>query len=164
MQLDRYGQMKPTGPGTWLQSRDEEFARICPFSPGARDEDELAAEHFSRAKNRHPLLGRFEAAFVGHVEEGEYRSNGSSGGMVTWVAAELLRVGLVDCVAHVKQSDDPQSEGRLFHYSLSRNLQELQAGAKSRYYPVELSGVLQSIREAPGRYAVVGIPCFIKAV
>lgn len=164
MELDRYGQMKPTAPRTWLQGRDEEFARICPFSPEARDEDELAAQYFFRAKNRHPLLGRFEAAFVGHVEEGEYRSNGSSGGMVTWVAAELLRQGLVDCVAHVKESDDPQSEGRLFHYSLSRNLQELQAGAKSRYYPVELSGALQSIREAPGRYAVVGIPCFIKAV
>ncbi|MBB4195674.1 coenzyme F420-reducing hydrogenase beta subunit [Rhizobium aethiopicum] len=164
MKLDRYGQMKPTGPKTWLQGSDEELARICPFSPVARDEDELAAEYFAAAKNRDPLLGRFEAAFVGYVEEGEYRSSGSSGGMVTWVAAELLRLGLVDCVAHVKESDDPQSEGRLFHYSLSRNLQELQAGAKSRYYPVELSGVLQSIREAPGRYAVVGIPCFIKAV
>ncbi|MBX5220091.1 Coenzyme F420 hydrogenase/dehydrogenase, beta subunit C-terminal domain [Rhizobium sp. NLR8a] len=164
MELDRYGQMKPTGPTTWLRGRDEEFARICPFSPVARDEDELVAEYFAGARNRDPLLGRFEAAFVGHVEEGEYRSSGSSGGMVTWVAAELLRLGLVDGVAHVKASDDPQSEGRLFHYSLSRNLQELQAGAKSRYYPVELSGVLQSIREAPGRYAVVGIPCFIKAV
>ncbi|MGR4841944.1 Coenzyme F420 hydrogenase/dehydrogenase, beta subunit C-terminal domain [Rhizobium sp. LARHSG275] len=164
MGLDRYGQMKPTAPRTWLQGGDEEFARICPFSPMARDEDELAAEYFPRAENQDPLLGRFEAAFVGHVEEGEYRSKGSSGGMVTWVAAELLRLGLVDGVAHVKESDDPQLEGRLFHYSLSRNLQELQAGAKSRYYPVELSGVLQSIREAPGRYAVVGIPCFIKAV
>ena len=164
MQLDRYGQMKPTGPKTWLRGRDEEFARICPFSPVARDEDKLAAEYFSHAKNRDSFLGRYEAAFVGHVEEGGFRSSGSSGGMVTWVAAELLRLGLVDGVAHVKASDDPQSEGRLFHYSLSRNLQDLQAGAKSRYYPVELSGVLQLIREAPGRYAVVGIPCFIKAV
>ncbi|MBW8787551.1 MAG: coenzyme F420 hydrogenase, partial [Rhizobium leguminosarum] len=153
MGLDRYGQMKPTAPRTWLQGGDEEFARICPFSPMARDEDELAAEYFPRAKSQDPLLGRFEAAFVGHVEEGEYRSKGSSGGMVTWVAAELLRLGLVDGVAHVNESDDPLLEGRLFHYLLSRNLQELQAGAKSRYYPVELSGVLQSIREAPGRYA-----------
>ncbi|QSY93103.1 Coenzyme F420 hydrogenase/dehydrogenase, beta subunit C-terminal domain [Rhizobium bangladeshense] len=164
MELDRYGQMKPKGPRTWLRGRDEDLARTCPFSPVARDEEQLAAEYFAGAKNQDLLVGRYEAALVGHVEEGEYRSNGSSGGMVTWVAAELLRLGLVDGVAHVKQSDDPQSEGRLFHYSLSRNLQELQAGAKSRYYPVELSGVLQSIRGAPGRYAVVGIPCFIKAV
>lgn len=37
-------------------------------------------------------------------------------------------------------------------------------GAKSRYYPIELSRVLQEIRSTPGRYAVVGAPCFIKAV
>ncbi|HEX8842876.1 MAG TPA: Coenzyme F420 hydrogenase/dehydrogenase, beta subunit C-terminal domain, partial [Sphingomicrobium sp.] len=40
----------------------------------------------------------------------------------------------------------------------------LSSGAKSRYYPIELSGVLREIREVPGRYAVVGIPCFIKAI
>ena len=164
MELDRYGQLKPRGPKAWLRGRDGEFSRICPFSPMARDEDDLAAEHFPSAKDRHPLLGRFEAAYVGHVAEDEYRVNGSSGGMVTWVAAELLRRGLVDGVAHVKESDDPQTEGRLFHYTLSRDLQALQAGAKSRYYPVELSGVLRSMRDIPGRYAVVGIPCFIKAV
>jgi coenzyme F420-reducing hydrogenase beta subunit len=40
----------------------------------------------------------------------------------------------------------------------------VRAGAKSRYYPVELSGVLNEIRSRPGRYAVVGVPCFIKAL
>lgn len=164
MELDRYGQMKPAGRKDWLRRSDTGFSRLCPFSPVARDEDDLAVEYFPFAKDQHPLLGRFDAAFVGHVEEDEYRVNGSSGGMVTWVAAELLRQGLVDGVAHVRQSDDPQTEGRLFRYTLSRDLKELQAGAKSRYYPVELSGVLRTIREAPGRYAVVGIPCFIKAV
>jgi coenzyme F420-reducing hydrogenase beta subunit len=164
MKLDSYGQMKPDAPRTWLRNRDAEFAQICPFSPLARDEDELASEYFPRAKVRDKSVGHFEAAFVGHVEECEYRLNGSSGGMVTWVAAQLLRQGLVDAVAHVKERDEAQNEGRLFNYSVSRNLHELQAGAKSRYYPVELSEVLRSIRETPGRYAIVGIPCFIKAV
>ena len=41
---------------------------------------------------------------------------------------------------------------------------ELRAGARSRYYPVELSGVLAEIRAVPGRYAVVGVPCFVKAI
>jgi coenzyme F420-reducing hydrogenase beta subunit len=40
----------------------------------------------------------------------------------------------------------------------------VQAGAKSRYYPIELSAVLRAIRDTPGRYAVVGVPCFIKAI
>jgi len=48
--------------------------------------------------------------------------------------------------------------------SAQRTPGELGTGAKSRYYPIELSGVLREIRETPGRYAVVGVPCFIKAI
>jgi coenzyme F420-reducing hydrogenase beta subunit len=164
MELDRYGQLRPKGPASWLRDRNSEFSKICPFSPFALDENDLAAEYLPSSKRRHQLLGGYTGTFVGHVEEDDYRLSGSSGGMVTWVAAELLRLGLVDGVAHVKESNDPQTEGRLFRYSLSRNMSDLRAGAKSRYYPVELSDVLRIIRETPGRYAVVGIPCFIKAV
>ena len=80
--------------------------------------------------------------------------------MVTWVAAALLEAGLVDAVAHVA----PQAADPRFAYCLSRSLSELRAGARSRYYPVELSGVLAEIRAVPGRYAVVGVPCFVKAI
>ena len=81
--------------------------------------------------------------------------------MVTWVAAELMRTGLVDGVAHVAPAPAP---GARFAYRIARSLPELRAGARSRYYPVELSGVLAEIRATPGRYAVVGVPCFIKAI
>jgi coenzyme F420-reducing hydrogenase beta subunit len=84
--------------------------------------------------------------------------------MVSWVAAELLRQGLVDGVAHVVAVHDPKAEGRFFRYQISRSEVEIAAGAKSRYYPVELSAVIAAMREIPGRYAVVGIPCFVKAV
>jgi coenzyme F420-reducing hydrogenase beta subunit len=161
MQLDRYGQMKPVGPRRWLNQPLEEVSAICPFSPSARNEDEIAAYHFPAAPNRNHQIGLFEASYVGSVSEGDYRTNGSSGGMVSWVAAELLRHGLVDGVAHVA-ADDPAG-GRLFRYRISRTLEDIQAGAKSRYYPVELSEVLNEIRDVPGRYALIGIPCFIKA-
>ncbi len=80
--------------------------------------------------------------------------------MVSWVAAELLRRGLVDGVAHVKPAD----EGPHFGYVISRTVESVLEGAKSRYYPVELSGIIDEIRRVPGRYAIVGVPCFIKAV
>ncbi|MEF0943702.1 Coenzyme F420 hydrogenase/dehydrogenase, beta subunit C-terminal domain [Rhizobium sp. BR 362] len=165
MNFDRYGQLKPSGSRQWLHDRDGNFSRLCPFSPVSSNEDELAERHFAAAQNRDPLLGRFDAAFVGHVEEDDFRANGSSGGLVTWVAAELLRRGFVDGVAHVT-AVDPSTDGdrRLFRYTLSRSLEALSAGAKSRYYPIEMSEVLETIRTVPGRYAIVGIPCFIKAV
>jgi coenzyme F420-reducing hydrogenase beta subunit len=164
MELDRFGQLQPRGPASWYRRASSRLARTCPFSPSARDEDELAADLFPAAPQRHPAVGRYRAAYVGYVAEGEFRGQGSSGGMVSWVLAELLRRGLVDGAVHVVASDDPQGEGRFFRYRVSRTEEEILEGAKSRYYPVELSQVLRTIRSVPGRYALVGVPCFIKAV
>lgn len=158
MQWDRDGFLKPHSSTVPPAS----FALQCPFSPAAADEDVIAGERFASAANLHPQIGRFEAAYVGHVSEPSFRPNGSSGGLTSWVAAELLRSGKVDGIAHVVPSDP--STGRHFAYRISRTLEEINAGAKSRYYPVDLSGVLHEIRTTPGRYAVVGVPCFIKAI
>ena len=173
MVMDRYGLLKPSGAASWYRARSARFSRTCPFSPGAANEDQIASERYPTARNHDPYVGRFEAAYVGGVVEGDFRDRGSSGGMVTWVATELLRTGLVDAVAHVAETDhrrdpeapqDAQDEGRFFRFRVSRTEAEVRAGAKSRYYPVDLSEVLRTIRTAPGRYAVVGVPCFIKAV
>ena len=162
MRWDRHGFLKPDGPPAFLARDTEAFTRQCPFSPAAANEDAIAAERFPAAPSADPRLGRFEAAFVGHAAEDPFRRNGSSGGLTSWVAAELLRTGAVDGVAHVAPTD--ARSGRFFEYRVSRSLDELSQGAKSRYYPVELSGVLRDIRARPGRYAVIGVPCFIKAI
>jgi coenzyme F420-reducing hydrogenase beta subunit len=164
MKFDRYGQFKPSASPDWLRNPSARFSRTCPFSPVAKNEDELAAEQFPTAQHHDPFIGRFQTAYVGYVAEGNFREWGSSGGMVSWVATELLRKGLVDGVAHVVATINPQEEKRFFRYQISRTEDEIRAGAKSRYYPVELSEVIKTIRSVPGRYAVVGIPCFIKAL
>lgn len=156
------GHLEPVTPQPWLE--DGAFAQVCPFSPVAADETTIAAERFAQAPHGDALIGRYAGAYVGHVDEGEFRMGGSSGGMVSWVAAELLRRGLVHGVAHVTPRSRGEGDGRLFGYRISRSLEDLQEGAKSRYYPVEMSGILREIAEVEGRYAVVGIPCFIKAV
>ena len=81
--------------------------------------------------------------------------------MVSWVAAELLRTGLGRRRGARGAGCGPAPR---FAYRISRSAAELRAGARSRYYPVELSGVLAEIRATPGRYAVVGVPCFVKAI
>ena len=161
MSWDRYGQLKPD---RGLALPASVFDRICPFAPGARDEDELASTLFPKTRYVDRAVGRFNAAYVGHVEEGNFRAKGSSGGMVTWVAAELLQRGLVDGIVHVAAVSEPGAAGRFFRYTISRSVAEVRSGACSRYYPVDLSDVLRAIRATPGRYAFVGIPCFIKAV
>ena len=163
MRWDRDGFRKPEGPVDWYARPSAKVARRCPFSPSARNEDAIAAERFPDAPEVDARLGRLEGCYVGHVVEEPWRVAGSSGGMVSWVAAELLRTGRVDAVGHVAPKD-VREEGRFFGYGLSRSVEQLLAGAKSRYYPVDLSGILREIRATPGRYAVVGVPCFIKAV
>ncbi|WP_297509935.1 Coenzyme F420 hydrogenase/dehydrogenase, beta subunit C-terminal domain [uncultured Caulobacter sp.] len=158
MKLDAFGQLKPRGPAAEVASLA--FARTCPFSPGAADEDAIATARFPAATGRDERLGRHEATYIGYVAEGDYRARASSGGLATWTAATLMERGLIDAVAHVA----PDPGERLFSYVVSRNVDALRAGAKSRYYPVELSGVVRAILAAPGRYAVIGVPCFIKAI
>ena len=163
MALDLYGQFRPEGDAAWLRHGPEAFARTCPFSPHAADEDVIAEALFPLAL-RHETVGRLLSAYVGHVETDGFRDRGSSGGMVSWVLEELMRRGLIDGAAHVVPVADPQTAGRFFEYRISRSPEELREGAKSRYFPVEASAILRTIRETPGRYAVVGVPCFIKAV
>ncbi|WP_347303550.1 Coenzyme F420 hydrogenase/dehydrogenase, beta subunit C-terminal domain [Croceibacterium sp. TMG7-5b_MA50] len=160
MDWDRFGQLKPVGTPEWQARPTARQAAICPFSPTARNEDAIAAVRFADAPLHDGRLGRHRQCHVGHVAEDGFRGNGSSGGLVSWVAAELLRRGLVDGVAHVA----PATDGRLFRYRISRSVAEVGQGAKSRYYPIDLAAVLDEMRQVPGRYAVIGIPCFIKAV
>jgi coenzyme F420-reducing hydrogenase beta subunit len=158
MRWDKNGFLRPEADSVPSPS----FSHQCPFSPEAADEDAIAAERFPAAPRSDNRIGRFEAAYVGHAVEDPFRPNGSSGGLTSWVAAELLRTGVVDGVAHVVPTDP--ASGRHFAYHVSRSLEMLNDGAKSRYYPVELSQVLREIRAVPGRYAIVGVPCFIKAI
>ncbi|UJF15255.1 Coenzyme F420 hydrogenase/dehydrogenase, beta subunit C-terminal domain [Jeotgalibaca sp. MA1X17-3] len=52
----------------------------------------------------------------------------------------------------------------MFQYDISRSVDEIKAGAKTKYYPVELSKVLKIVKDTPGKYAVIGIPSFIMAL
>jgi coenzyme F420-reducing hydrogenase beta subunit len=80
------------------------------------------------------------------------------------VLVELLNRGLVNYVVHVTPETAPAVGKPLFRFAISSTPEEVRAGSKSRYYPVEMSGVISGLLQRPGRYAVVGIPCFIKAL
>lgn len=158
MALDPYGRLAPRGRGATEPTAA--FTRTCPFSPGAADEDVIGGARFPAPSMQDPRLGRYEASYIGYVAQDDYRARASSGGLATWTVATLMRRGLIDAVAHVA----PMRGERRFGYVISHSVEALKAGAKSRYYPVELSGVVRAILAAPGRYAVIGVPCFIKAI
>jgi coenzyme F420-reducing hydrogenase beta subunit len=140
----------------------DELDAVCPFSASAADEDELAAEQFGDGP-RHDAIGRYETIWAGHVAEEGFRSGGSSGGMTTWLLAEALRRDDVDAVIHI-HSDRRDGEGTYSSYTVSRTVDEVMGGRGSRYHVQTLEEVMAELRRTPGRYAIVGVPCFIKAV
>lgn len=108
-------------------------------------------------------IGYYSSLYAGHVNEGDYRENASSGGMGTWIFKEFFDKNLIDGVIHVKKNPD-KSSPIMFQYDISRSVDEIKAGAKTKYYPVELSRVLKIVKDTPGKYAVIGIPSFIMAL
>jgi len=142
-----------------------EAAAACPFADGAMDEDRLAGALFTApGMIEDARIGRHLATFVGWAEEGEMRARASSGGIGTWLQAELLDKGLVDAVIDVTAADTTTGQRPLFRFTVAKSRTEIIANAKTRYYPVEMSGVIRHILEEPGRYAVIGVPCFAKAL
>ncbi|RYN12179.1 oxidoreductase [Bifidobacterium animalis subsp. animalis] len=134
----------------------------CPFACSA-NEDTIGADLFSTQPNIHhdKNLGYWLNAYVGYVSTDGWRSRGSSGGMVSWLAAKLLEDGLVDAVVHAKNGPDPE---HMYTYQISYNVEELEMGAKSKYYPIEMHEALEYMRTHEARYAFIGIPCFVKAI
>ena len=139
--------------------------KVCPFSNSAADEDEIADDLFSELGYRHSDgLGYFQSIYAGYVVQDGFREKGSSGGFGSWILNELLETKSVDHVIHVRPFKSSDRGHPLFTYQVSNSPQEIALGGKSRYYPVELSEALKQVREKPGRYAIVGLPCFIKGV
>lgn len=166
MKLDENGQYTP-----YIDNSDNikgemktNILSICPFSNNSKNETVIGSEIFSKYENSsfNKYTGYSLNNYAGYVKEGNFREKGSSGGMGNWIATQLLKEDLVDGIIHVKSAVDKES--KLFEYEISYNEAELSEGAKSKYYPIEMSQVIKFVRENEGRYALVGIPCFIKGI
>ena len=137
--------------------------KVCPFTDGTPDEDAIGQLLFGEVPDiqHRSETGYFLEAFVGHSQIDGHRERGSSGGMATWLLQTLLASKKVDAVVCVTSNPDP---GKLFRFAVFATAEEVRAASGSAYYPVELSEVLVYIIEHPGRYAVIGLPCFVKAI
>jgi coenzyme F420 hydrogenase subunit beta len=132
---------------------------VCPFSNKGPHENELAFD--SRGMADEEKLGAYLALWAGYDLNEQSRVNSSSGGGASWLLKQLFKHGHIDKVIHVKES---QGQGTLFKYSISSSIEEIDQGAKTRYFPIELSEVLEFVKGNEGRYAFVGVPCFVKTV
>lgn len=162
MVLDEQGLFKPDVSETVLDHED--VSKMCPFLAPELNEDRLADRFLPVNPHRDYQIGKYHAVFAAHVEEGTYRQAGSSGGLGSWIATELLRKGLIDGVIHSQVAARNGGEDPFFRYGISRTVAEVRDAAHSHYHVVEISKVLRKVKETPGRYVFVGVPCLVKAV
>lgn len=163
MQMDVYGNIIAY-PHQNLDNNNVKVLNICPFSNDSRNESEISEILFSEINNNDTKIGKYLECFAGYVKIGDFRKKGSSGGIAKWLGYALLNENKVDYFVHVvaNHTNDPQKP--LFDYAVISDKNDVINGSKSSYYPVTLVNIVKTIRETDGRYAITGVPCFIKAL
>ncbi|KKG07949.1 Coenzyme F420 hydrogenase/dehydrogenase, beta subunit C-terminal domain [Methanosarcina mazei] len=133
---------------------------VCPFNNN-ENETQMGAKIYGSTEGMKylPETGYYLDSYVGYSNE--FRQSSASGGMATWLLAKLLKEGIVDYVICPTPQKNPD---KLFSFEITSDENSVKAASGSVYYPVEMSEVIQKIIEVPGRYAVTGLPCFIKAL
>lgn len=138
--------------------------QVCPFAEGNSNEDEIGKILYGSDANYNSQVGYYRGTYAGWAVTEAYRDRGSSGGLITWLLVNLLDQGIADHIVHVGQEGSDHSGEPMYGFSISSTSDEVRSKSKSRYYPVEMSQVMRHILEVPGRYVLVGLPCFVKAV
>jgi len=157
--IGRYGVMQARLDGV-AESDRRLGSAVCPFSDEAPNETELGVPDRSDSyAPQDPHTGHYLQVLAGRVADDNYLLGSSSGGLTSWLLGELLGRGLVDGVVHVGRAEGDS----LFGYRISHTIEQVRDARKSQYYSVTLAEVLATVRDSDKRYAIVGVPCFIKA-
>jgi coenzyme F420-reducing hydrogenase beta subunit len=135
--------------------------KVCPFADGNDNEDTIGKILYGNIPgiSYSPETGYFLDSYVGYAPD--TREHGASGGMATWFLSTLLKKGIVDYVIAVVPNNDPD---QLFKFTILSDPESVLSSSGSAYYPVELSGIIREIQARPGKCAIIGLPCYIKAI
>lgn len=132
------------------------ISKLCPFSNFSKNEDEIADHLFPDTK-KDKIIGNYKNLFSGYAEDRFYSSGG---GLLSAFVAYLFENKYIDAVLHVKPKNNSE---KLFDYDFSENYEEYKEGRSSFYYPVTLGNTINNLDKYKS-IAVVGLPCFMKAL
>lgn len=113
--------------------------------------------------NYNKLIGSFTACYVGHTTCELDRLSSASGGVLTALLQEILNSGEADAVALAVRSNYKLT-GKFFEAKLVTSAEEVGANRGSKYYPIEYSKLLQTMKLNSLRYVVVALPCVTTAI
>ena len=107
-------------------------------------------------------LGEFDRCFLGYAADEEIRRGAASGGVVSAVLIRLLESGMIDGALVSRLTT---ASGRLeAEPYVARSREEVLAARTSIYMDFPLQRHLLELKDLPGRYAVVGLPCQLRGL
>jgi coenzyme F420 hydrogenase subunit beta len=108
--------------------------------------------------------GHFLDAHLSYATDPAIRQHSTSGGLVTGILLHQLRQGLIDGAVVIVSDKEQLWKGKPI---VARTEAEIISAMKSKYAICPTNSVFAEIRNIPGRYALVGLPCqihgFVKA-
>jgi len=163
MILNEYGEYVP-----YLDSKihiNKNVNKICPSLHPDLDESKIATNLYKKLCNYNDQIGYFDKIYASHILEEDFRLNGSSGGMGSWILCELIKKKLIDGVILVDKNENKQNINEpFFEYKILKDVNEIKKASKSRYHVVEYSKILDLIKTKNEKYAFIGIPCMCKSI
>lgn len=136
--------------------------RVCPGDEFSWHD--LNQETFGAPGDIAETHGFFNRATIAYAQDVLLRENSTSGGLVTALLVHLLEQGKIDGAVVIASDDQILWKGRPI---VARSREELLSSTKSKYAIASTNSMLAEVRNRPGRYALVGLPCqihgFIKA-
>ncbi len=141
-----------------------EAQSVCPFTLKQDRPPRIQIGHgkAGAGSQTENLIGAFNSLGVGRISANEVWES-SSGGLTTWLLLALLKLKLIDGVVHLGSGND-SSPGELFSYKISTSETQVLRNRGTKYYASTIERAFKDLEALPGRFAFVGVPCFVNAV
>lgn len=152
MQLSEQGHLRPRVKRPIPLERLRRVLACCPGAVIGGPQSSLGTD---------PLWGPVLSQHRGFAADPEYRFRGSSGGVISAIAAYLLRSGEVEYVLQIGAATGSPLRSQSH---LSRSAAEILAHAGSRYAPAATLDGIEALLRRAQRFAVIAKPCEIAAL
>lgn len=102
--------------------------------------------------------GEFLDASISHSSDPQIQERSTSGGLATAILLHMLETNQIDGAAVIVSDENELWKGKAV---IARTRDELLSAMKSKYAISPTNQVFAEIRNMPGKYALVGLPCQI---
>lgn len=153
-----YGEYRPKiAEDSCLGDKCSRCSKICPGLG-------VSLKKYSRNKSEvselkeNKYIGQYVNLYTGHSTDEDIRYHSASGGLVTGLLIYLIEKKIIAGAVVTRFSSKDNITPETF---IARTKEELISARSSKYCPVSMQGIRKQIREAEGKYIIVGLPCHL---